>query len=291
MTKTLSDSTTLLGELTVLLRLTRTEAHVARVRTSQARIEAVRRELADNAHDADARAARVQAAIRSLGGVPDVVADAVGRVAAITKATLEQAQPFSEGLLGDLALEHQLRDRAVFTRVLAEAQNEPTVVALMHQIEAAHAETIAWITIRLAEVAQGGPAALSPTPAQVAVSTVTRIALLPSRRSVALVNKAVSRIRHGRGQAERVAEATKDKLQETAGAARENLGTVGVEDLPIKSYENLSGGSAVKAINGLDDAEDVLVVQRFERAHKDRKGVFTATEKRMTALAKRSVDV
>jgi len=321
MTRTLTDSTTLLGELAILLRLTRTEAHVARVRISQARLERTRRELADNAREADARAVRIQAAIRRLGGVPDVFAEAVGRVAAMTKATLEQAQPFSEGLLGDLALEHQLLDRAVFTRVLAAAHDEPTVVALMRQLEQAHTETIEWITIRLAEVAQGGPAALSATPAQVAVGTMTRLALLPSRRSAAVLNKAINLIQRGRDTTEQAVEATQETVQEMSAAAaevigagrdaalaraeevapsaqvrsaaratRENLGTVDVDDLPIRAYESLSGGAAAKAINNLDDPEDVRVVLRFEQAHKDRKGVSTAAEKRMTLLAEESVN-
>ncbi len=320
MTKTLTDPTTLLSELASLLRLTRAEAQIARVRVSQARREEIRSELIDNARDADARASRIQTAIRRLGGVPDLFADAVGRVAALTKATFEQGQPLSEGLLGDLTLEHQLRDRAVFTRVLAEAQDEPTVVSLMRQLERAHTETIQWITVRLAEVAQGGPAVLAPTPAQVAVGTLTRFALLPSRQGAALVNNAVHLLRRGRGQAEEAIETTRERVSETAkvtgevlGAGRdaalarteeiapsaavrkaahetrENLGTIPASDLPITAYEDLSGNLAAKAVNGLDDAEDIRVVLRYEQAHKDRKGVLTAAEKRITVLAKESV--
>lgn len=321
MTKTLSDSTTLLGELSALLRLTRAEAQIARVRISQSRREEVRSELADNAREADVRADRIQATIRRLGGVPDVFADAVGRVTALTKATLEQWQPFSEGLLGDLALENHLRDRAVFTRVLAEAQDEPTVAALMRQLERAHNETIEWITVRLAEVAQGGPAALSPTPAQAAVGTVTRIALLPSRQTAALINKAVNLVQRGRGKAEEAVATTRDAVAETASTAgevigagrdaalarteeiapyagvraaahevRENLGTIEAGDLAVAGYEDLSGSAAAKAINGLDDADEVRVVLRFERAHKNRKGVVVAAERRMTKLAEESIN-
>jgi len=322
MTKTLSESTTLLAELTALLRLTRTEAQIARIRISQARRDEIRRELAKNAREADLRAGRIQAAIRRLGGLPDIFADAVGRVAAMTKTTFEQTQPFSEGLLGDLTLEHQLRDRAVFTRVLAEAQNQPTVVALMRQLEQAHAETIDWIVLRLAEVAQGGPAALSPTSAQAAVSTVARIALLPTRQGAALVNRAVNLLQRGRNTAEQAVETTRGKVQETAeatsqvvGAARdaalaraeqvapsstareaahqtrESLGTIDARDLPIKGYADLSVDAAIKAINKLDSADDVRVVIAFEQAHKDRKGVSTAADKRITELAEQSVNV
>jgi len=321
MTKTISDPKSLLAELSTLLRLTRTEAQIARVRIFQARRDDIRRELADNAREADVRSRRIQAAIRRLGGVPDVFADAVGRVTALTKATFEQVQPFSEGLLGDLALEHQLRDRAVFTRVLAEAQNQPTVVALMTQLEQAHTETIEWITVRLAEVAQGGPVALSPTPAQAAVSTVTRMALLPSRSGAALINKTVNLIQRGRGQAEQAVETTRDRVVATSKATgqvigagrdaalaraeqvapsvqvrkavhetREGLGTIEVRDLPIKGYDNLSVDAAGKAINALDSADEVRLVLRFERAHKNRKGVLTTGEKRITELAEQSVN-
>jgi bacterioferritin (cytochrome b1) len=321
MTTTHTESTTLLNELAVLLRLTRTEAQVARVRISQARRDEIRRELAKNSRDADARAARIQTTIRRLGGAPDVFADAIGRVAAMTKATFEQGQPFSEGLLGDLALEHQLRDRAVFIRVLAEAQDETRVVDLMRQLEEAHTETISWIVVRLAEVAQGGPAALSPTPAQAAVSTVTRLALAPSRQSAALINQAVNLFQRSRNTAEKAVESTRQKTRVTAKATdevlsagrdaalaraeevapsadvrkaahgtREDLGTIEAHDLPIKAYENQSGASVIKAVNTLDDVEDVRVVLRFEKAHKARKGVVTAAQKRITALAVQSVN-
>ena len=176
--------------------------------------EEVRRELAENARQADARAARIQRTIRRLGGAPDVFGDAVGRVAAMTKATFEQGQPFSEALLADLALEHQLRDRAVFTRVMAQAQGETAVVTLMHQLEEAHSETIGWIAVRLAEVAQGGPTALSPTPTQAVVSTATRIALLPSRQVAALFNKAINLVQRSRDTAEQaVASALSERTR------------------------------------------------------------------------------
>lgn len=321
MTKTASDSTTLLSELAALLRLTRTEAQIARVRISQARRDDIRRELSDNAREADVRARRIQSTIRRLGGIPDVFADAVGRVTAMTKATFEQVQPLSEGLLSDLTLEHQLRDRAVFTRIMAEAQNQSAVVSLMQQLEQAHAETIEWITIRLAEVAQGGPVGLSPTPAQAALSTVSRMALLPSRQSAALVNKTVDLIQRGRNQAEQAVETTRDKVAATTKATsqvigagrdaalaraeqvapsaevrkavhgtREGLGTVDVRDLPITGYDSLSVGAATQAINKLRRADDVRLVLRFEQAHKNRKGVLTSAEKRTSELAEQSVN-
>ena len=320
MTRTRNDSNALLNELVALLRLTRAEAQVARTRVSQARREAIRRELENNASEADARAARIQDSVRRLGGAPDVLADTVGRVTALTKVTAEQVQPFSEGLLGDLGLEHRLRDRVVFTRVLAEALDEADVVDLMHDLEDAHTETIEWIRVRLAELAQGGPVAMAPTPAQAAVGAVARVATLPSRQSAALFNRAVDVLRRGRVSVQQTFSSTVDKARESAEAAeevvsagraaavkrteevapsadlrnaarkaREDLGTVDADDLPIKDYDRLSGQEATTEINGLDDAKQLRVVLAYEQAHKNRKGVSTAAQKRLTALADDSV--
>jgi bacterioferritin (cytochrome b1) len=322
MTRANTASTALLNELSALLRLTRAEAQIARVRVSQARREEIRRELEDNATEADARAARIQDALRRLGGTPDVFADTVGRVTALTKATAEQVQPFSEGLLGDLTLEHQLRDRVLFTRVLAEAQDEPQVVKLMTELEAAHSETIAWIRARLAELAQGGPVALAPTPAQAAVSAVARFATLPSRQGAAVINKAADVLQRSRAGAQQAAattlrkgreaaEATEEvvtagrdaavqraeevapseRVRQAAHSTREGLGTVDAEDLPVKKYDTLSGAAAVKAVSALDNADDVRTVIAYEQAHKARKGVVTAGEKRVTQLAEQAVKV
>jgi bacterioferritin (cytochrome b1) len=320
MTRSSTDIHALVNELVALLRLTRAEAHVARVRVSQARREEIRRELEDNATEADARAARIQEAVRRLGGAPDVLADTVGRVTALTKVTAEQVQPFSEGLLGDLTLEHQLRDRVVFTRVLAEALDEEDVVDLMQDLEDAHTETIEWIRVRLAELAQGGPVALAPTPTQVAVGAVARFATLPSRQTAALFNRTADLLQRGREnaqeavgsvfrKAEETAEATEEvftagrdaavkRAEEVAPSAdvrkaarktREDLGTVDADDLPIKDFEDLSGADAISAISDLDDAEELRIVLRYEQAHKARKGVSNAAQKRLSDLAGESV--
>jgi hypothetical protein len=309
-----------LNELVVLLRLTRAEAQVARIRVSQARRDEIRRELEDNAAEADRRAARIQDTLRRLGGTPDVLGDAVGRVAALTKATAEQAQPFSEGLLGDLALEHQLRDRVLFTRVLAEAQNESQVVALMTELESAHSNTIEWIRVRLAELAQGGPVALAPTPTQGVVNAVARFATLPSRQSAAVFNKAADVLQRSGARAQQAAVATLKKGREAAEATvevatagrdaavqraeevapsaevrkaarrtREDLGTIDAEDLPVRRYDTLSAQAASKAVTGLENADDVQKVLAYEQAHKARKGVATAAQKRLTHLAEASV--
>ena len=105
---TSSDKTTVLAQLRALHQLTNTEAQVAETRIAQARTEAVQRELTQNAANARERSQAIEKAIRELGGVPDVVGPFLGRAAAAVKALTEQAQPFDEALLGDLALENQL---------------------------------------------------------------------------------------------------------------------------------------------------------------------------------------
>ncbi len=375
MTRTHTDIHALAAELVALHRLTRTEAQIARLRVAQAKDEAFRRELLENAEQADERSLRLQDALRALGGTPDVVGDVVGRAFALTKATTEQLQPFSEGLLGDLALEHQLRDRAVFARVLAEAHDELEVAALMRDLESAHTETIEWIAIRLAELAQGGPVALVPTPPQAAFRALARFAVLPTRQYAALLNKTADLVRRSRAKAHRSADAAQAQVRESAEAAaeraretvqatrqhardaaestresvqdaaestrksvqdaaestretageiadataevaeagrdaamaraeevapsetvreaaheaREMLGTVESDALPIKDYDALTATDAAARVADLRDSDDVRLVMRYERAHKDRKTVLTAADKRVTDLAEESL--
>ena len=92
----------------------------------------------------------IQDQLRRLGGTPDALADAFGLLTVLTKSAAEQVQPLSEGVMGVLVLEHQMRDR-LFIRLLAQARNESGVADLMRRLEAAHSETIQWIRLRLAE--------------------------------------------------------------------------------------------------------------------------------------------
>ena len=71
----------------------------------------------------------------------------------------EQAQPFGEALLGDLALEHQLLDRARYIKALAVAMGNSDIEKLADRLIEAHSATVAWLTTVLAEDALGGPAA------------------------------------------------------------------------------------------------------------------------------------
>src|SRR3954453_7976445 len=155
------DTTTkLVAQLRTVLDLTNTEIQVAETRVTQARTEAVRRELSQNADNGRARAEAIQKAIRDLGGFPDTIGPFLGRAAAAVKALTEQAQPFDEALLGDLALEHQLFDRARYIKALAVAAQRKDVADLAERLMTAHAATVDWLATVLAEDALGGPPAL-----------------------------------------------------------------------------------------------------------------------------------
>jgi len=310
----------LLPELVILHRLTETEAMIAQTRRAQATNKTVERELARNAQKCSERAAALRQAIVDLGGVPDVVGTAIGRANATAKATVEQGQTFTTALLGDLALEHQLQDRARFLKVLAETADESKIVKLAERLVTAHGETISWIDTRLAEVAVGGPADIRPTPSQLAVSASVRLAALPSRqlagsvnRAFALANKvqakAQSEVEQNVGKARQLRDAAievfsagrnaalkrsekvarKDGDKKTADAVhrtRSNLGVLSSEELPIKGYDDLSADNAEKAINKLTKPADVRAVLAYELENKNRKGVSTSAQNRVEELAK-----
>ena len=175
----MSHTTKIINQLRALVLLTQTEEQVARTRISQARTDAVRRELTQNADNAGKRSLEIVEALRSTGGVPDVVTPAFGRASALLKATFEQAAPFEEALFGDLQLEHQLLDRATYLKVLADQAGETAVRQLAEKLVKAHTATVEWLTVVLAEEALGGPAALVPTPLQKVAGGVARAVNAP----------------------------------------------------------------------------------------------------------------
>ena len=309
----------ILVQLNTLLRLTSNEASTARARVSQAGSDAVRRELTANAAKCDERVSALREAIVSLGGAPDVVGLAVSRVGTAARLPLEQGVPLTEAILADLALEHQLFDRARYLKVLAHAGEEPKVVKLAQRLEDAHGETIQWLFTVLGETALGGPAALVPTGtqtvAQTARTTVTfagsayvrglNSAAAAAQRLTSSAGEAVSgqvgRVRTvtdsarkvlvaGRnaalGQFER--EAKKDGAKDTAGTVhqvRENLGVVGADELPVEGYDALGSKQAADAVRDLSSVEAVRTVLAYERNHKARTQVVNAAEKRVSDIA------
>ena len=321
----MSHNAKIVNQLRALVLLTQTEEQVARTRISQARTDAVRRELTQNADNAGKRALEITEQLRAVGGVPDVVTPAIGRLSAILKATFEQAAPIEEALLTDLQLEHQLLDRATYLKVLADQANEAGVRRLAEKLIDAHKATVEWLTVVLAEEAMGGPAALVPTPLQKVAGGVARAVNIPVRFVANTVNNAVDTVQNagdetserisavaaraaalgdavretltaGRGASLRKAETIARRegntdAAKTAKAAREELGDVSSEELPIKNYDELSIDAAIKAIKGLKTPKDLHVVIHYEESHKNRSSVVSATQTRLADLAKDAVGV
>jgi hypothetical protein len=189
----MTDTATLITQLRILGHLTRTEAQVARLRVAQATGDDVRAELRHNAHDADGRAGRIAGVLRDLGALPDPVTPVLGRVAVLVRGALEQTQPLDEALLGDLVLEHQLRDRARYVGALADAAGLPAVRALADDLDAAHTQTVDWLSRVLAGLAGGAPA-LGATPLQKVAEQVTRAANTPSKAVLDGAGAAVTQV-------------------------------------------------------------------------------------------------
>ena len=312
-------TTTLIRELNTLLRLTNTETMIAQTRQSQARDAATQRELAGNATQSRQRAQQIQTAIRNLGGIPDVLGVALGRVGALAKTQFEQGQTLSDALLGDLQLEHQLRDRAALVRMLAETAGKRELVRLGDRLEKAHTETIDWIRTRLAEVAIGGPVAIQATPVQAGVGAVRRFAAFPAHQAARGLNRSLSLLRTLTNRAEQSIETNVEKAQQlkeaageifTAGrdaalertqevatsegatstakatrATRRNLGALDVDELPIAGYDQLNATTAAQRVRTLTTAEDVRAIRAYEAANKARKSVIKAADEQMTEIA------
>jgi bacterioferritin (cytochrome b1) len=320
-----NDTAKILNQLRALVLLTQTEEQIARTRISQARTDAVRRELNQNADHAAERTQAITDQLRALGGVPDVVTPAIGRLSAVLKATFEQAEPLEEALLQDLQLEHQLLDRATYLKVLAEQAELPKVRQLAERLITAHEATVEWLTVVLAEEALGGPAALQPTPFQRVAGGAANVAIAPYRFVANRLNETVDSVAQRRDQAEerlgevagkagsltsavretlaagrnaslrraeRIArrEGRKDEAAQVK-AAREELGDVSADELPIKGYDSLSQPDAIKAVKQLKTAHDINVIIRYEETHKDRSNVASAAQTQLAALAKEAVGI
>jgi len=318
---TAPDTTRLLAQLRTLLDLTNTEIQVAETRVAQARTEAVRDELTQNASNGRDRAEAIEGAIRDLGGYPDVVGPFLGRAAAAVKALTEQAAPFDEALLGDLALEDQLLDRARYAKALAVAAKQSEIVSLADRLITAHAATVEWLTTGLAEDALGGPAALRRTPLQVAAGTAVKLVNLPVAWSVRGLDRAVETLRstgpafnelvQRGGNATEIAAkalvASRDAALEAAEKVTRNegadraanalhtgraaAGVLDASELPISGYDELNVTDAVAAVKDLNDPEDLRAIIAYEEAHKNRQRIVSAAQTRVAAIAQEVVGI
>jgi bacterioferritin (cytochrome b1) len=302
----------LITQLRTLQQLTNTEAQIAQTRQAQARDEAVRAELATNAANAHERAQLIAAALRDLGGVPDVVTPALGRATALAKTVVEQGQPIAGALFGDLALEHQLLDRARYLEALADTADHADTRNLARRLQAAHQETIDWITSVLVEEASGKPTKVRPTPVQKAVGRLTSVVILPARRIAGWINSAAEAVARTRSRVGTVAEAAVDSL--TAGrdaallqaeqiATRKGARTTGTalhrtrvlagglseDELAVDNFDDLTVGEVASAVQQLTDTAALTALLRYEQNHKDRAGAITSIENRLAALVERDV--
>lgn len=318
---TSATTSTLLTQLRTLHELTHAEIQVAETRISQARTEAVRNELTENAENCRIRAIALEEAIRDLGGFPDVIGPFLGRAAVLVKTLTEQAQPFDEALLSDLALEHQLLDRARYVKALATAGGHGSIEALTDRLITAHTATVEWLTTVIAEEALGGPAALRRTPLQAAAGAAVRLVNTPVTWSARSIDRAVdvakstrprlesllARGAHAGDVAAKTLGASRDAALETAervtrregadGAAealhkvRSSTGALSAEELPLRDYDELTVPKAVAAVKELTEPADVRAIVAYEEAHKNRHGIVSAAQTRLAAVAQEVVGV
>ncbi|TFV55830.1 ferritin-like domain-containing protein [Mycobacterium sp. PS03-16] len=317
----MKDTTKLLAQLRAVLDLTNTEIQVAETRVAQARTDAVRRELQQNAENGRERAEAIEQAIRDLGGYPDIIGPFLGRAAAAVKALTEQAEPFDEALLGDLALEDQLLDRSRYLKALAVAAKNQDVQALADRLITAHSATVDWLTTVLAEDALGGPAALRRTPLQAAAGAAVKVVNLPLTWTTRGVDRTVEALRStgpafndlvNRGA--RVSEiagktlnasrdaalAAAEKVTRDEGAgdaakaihnARSGAGVLDASELPIANYDELTVTDAVAAVKDLTEPSDIRTIVAWEEAHKNRSRVVSAAQTRLADIAQEVVGI
>jgi bacterioferritin (cytochrome b1) len=209
----------LLSELQDLLRLTAFEQTIANVRRLQARATPIAQELAANAVKSGERKALLSDAVRQVGGVPDVVGAGMAKAGAFLQTQVNQVQTLQGALLGDLALEHSLRERARYARTMADKLGYDQVVPVLDRLETAHTATIEWLEARLSEVAETGTSALKATPAQSAVMTVRRVAGMPFGVVAGTVNRATALLARKTSSVQDVAADVASRATETAAPA------------------------------------------------------------------------
>lgn len=297
----------LIGQLRILHQLTNSEIQIAQTRQVQARNDTVRQQFTTNAANAQERARLIAAALRELGGVPDVITPALGRATALAKSLVEQGQPLTGALFGDLALEHQLLDRARYLEALADAADHINTRLLARRMQAAHHETVEWITSVLAQEASGKPTAVQPTPVQKAVGRLTRAANYPTRWAAARINEAAEAVARTRSRVATVTEATVDSLAagrdaglhqaeqiatrkgahttaSTLHRTRVLTGGLTEDELTVDQYDDLTVNEVEAAVQQLTDPAALAALLRYEHNHKDRAGASTAIQNQLAAL-------
>jgi len=212
----------LVSELQNLLRLTAFEQTIAAVRRSQAATTSVAEELRANYAKSVERSQLLSDAVRQAGGVPDVVGSALSKAGAFVQTQVNQVQTLQGALLGDLALEHQLRERTRYARTLAESLGYVQLLPVFERLDVAHTATIEWLEARLTEVGRTGTSALRATPVQTLVGATRTVAMLPFGVFAATVNRGTSMLRRGASTA---TDAVTAAAGNAAATAREGVQT------------------------------------------------------------------
>ena len=308
----------LVSELQQLLRMTAFEQSIATVRRVQARSTDIAEELAANAEKSGERLALLAGAVKQVGGMPDVVGPLLGKAGGFLTSQLNQVQTLQGALLGDLALEHQLRERARYARTLAESLGYSQVIPVLDRLETAHTATIEWLETRIGEVARTGTSAIQATPVQAAVMTARRALSAPFGAATYGVNRVTGLLqRFGSKAVDEVQDAAETVVDTAATAvsnakqaaadadaypaepvvvvAVDEFGAVGSltdntgvepdgQHAPFAGYDKLSGDAVMRHVAQSTDLPDLQVLLAYEEAHKNRKGVVQAVETRLAEL-------
>ena len=301
----------LVAELQSLLRLTAFEQTIATVRRSQARTPEMEGELAANAKKSSERMQLLSDAVRRVGGVPDVVGPVLGKAGALLTTQFNQVQSLQGALLGDLTLEHQLRERTRFARSMARSLGQDDVLPVLDRLETAHTATIEWLETRIAEVGRTGTSALRATPVQAAVMIARRAALAPWGVAASGVNRASDLLQklgqkapevaaeaatEAAAEVKEVVDGARDRVVDLTGSAAEQGNELREgaaaprpaadgEHPPFAGYDKVSGDSVMRHVADTEDVEELRVLLAYERANKARKGVLQAAEARLSELA------
>jgi bacterioferritin (cytochrome b1) len=231
----------LVAELQNLLRLTAFEQTIAAVRRSQAATSSIADELRANYAKSVERSQLLQDAVRQAGGVPDVVGSALSKAGAFVQTQVNQVQTLQGALLGDLALEHQLRERTRYARTLAESLGYDQLLPVFERLEVAHTATIEWLEARLTEVGRTGTSALQATPVQAIVGATRKVTLLPFGVFAATVNRGTSLLSRG-------ASAATSAVTSAAGTAAETARE------GVQTAARTAGQAAETAVDTVSDA-------------------------------------
>jgi hypothetical protein len=231
-------------------------------------------------------------------------------------------QTLQGALLGDLALEHSLRERARYARTLAESLGYSQVIPVLDRLETAHSATIEWLEKRIAEVGKTGTSAIEATPVQIAVSVARKLLHAPFGVATSGVNRVSGLAQRFGGKAvEEVQDVAEEAVDAAAtvvsnvkqgkpatadaypsepkvasvdvavdefGAVGSLVDNTGVEPdgvhPPFPGYDKLSGDRVMTYVSESTDLPDLQVLLAFEEAHKNRKGVVQAVEARLAEL-------